>query len=67
MEDKTEASGSLPGNQGQPRTDGATVSHKPRAKHDVGGATPAPDPTSPEPEGDQMTLGLHQTQAGMRS
>lgn len=67
MEDKAEAAGSLPGNQGQPRTGDATESHKPRAKHDVGGAAPVPDPTPPEPEGDQTTSGPHQTQAGMRS
>ena len=67
MEDKAEASGSLPGNQGQPRTDDATESHKPRAKHDVGSATPVSDPTPPETESGKTSSGPHQTQAGMRS
>lgn len=67
MEDKTEASGSLPGDQGQPRTGDETECQKPSAKHDVASVTPVPDPTLPKPEADEMTPGQHQTQAGMRS
>lgn len=67
MDDKTEDPGSLPRNQGQPGTEGATGSHKSPADQDAGDDTPAPDPAPHEAETAETTPGPHQEQGGMRS
>ena len=67
MDDETKAPSSLPGNQGQPQTDGATESHKPQANQDAGDGTPAADLVPHEAESSEANPGVHQEQAGMRS
>lgn len=67
MDNKTETSGSLPGNQGQPGADDATGSPKLPADQDAGDDTPAPDPATHEAETGETTPGPHQEQGGMRS
>ena len=67
MDDKTEASSGLSGDQGRPGTDGATGSHKLSTDQGAGDGVPADDAVSHEAEGSETNPGRQQEQAGMRS